>query len=153
MPYNLSEFVRDFKKHIARTIVKKIGDEPESRRSWTLSALREAGKYDKRITNYKFWQEGCHPIQLNNNEMIDQRINYVHENPVRKMIVEKAEDYLFKQSPTNPAHKPFWIITAVFIPVIELIIYFIISKKDKWLFRSDHASLFGQIVPLKKIIQ
>ncbi|MGF7138313.1 hypothetical protein [Roseimarinus sediminis] len=30
-----------------------------------------------------------------NNEMIDQRINYVHEYPVRAMIVEKAEDYLF----------------------------------------------------------
>jgi hypothetical protein len=23
-------------------------------------ALREADKYDNRITNYKFWQEGCH---------------------------------------------------------------------------------------------
>jgi len=27
--------------------------------------------------------------------MIDQRINYVHENPVRAMIVANAEDYLF----------------------------------------------------------
>jgi putative transposase len=30
--------------------------------------------------------------------MIDQRINYVHENPVRAMIVEKAEDYLFSSA-------------------------------------------------------
>jgi putative transposase len=97
-PYNLSEFVRDFKKHTAKTILKKIWDEPESRRSWILGALREAGKHDNRITHYKFWQEGCHPIQLHNNEMIDQRINYVHENPVRAMIVEKAEDYLFSSA-------------------------------------------------------
>jgi putative transposase len=50
-PYNLSEFVRDFKKHTAKTIIKKICDEPESRRSWILGALRETGKYDNRITN------------------------------------------------------------------------------------------------------
>ena len=63
-----------------------------------LSALREAGKYDNRIANYKFWQEGCHPIQLQNNEMIDHRINYVHENPGRAMVVEKAEDYVFNSA-------------------------------------------------------
>lgn len=94
-PNTLTEFVRDFKKYSAKTILKKIWDEPESRRSWILSALREAGKYDNRITNYKFWQEGCHPIHLHNNEMINQRINYVHENPVRALIVAKAEDYLY----------------------------------------------------------
>ena len=87
-PHTLSEFVRDFKKHTAKTIVKKIWDEPESRRNWILEALREAGKYDNRITNYKFWQEGCHPIQLHNNEMIDQRINYVGSADLRFMKIQ-----------------------------------------------------------------
>ncbi len=97
-PFKLSDFVRDFKQHTAKSVLNCIWNEKESRRSWILAALREAGKYDNRITNYKFWQEGCHPIQLHNNEMIDQRINYVHENPVRAMIVEKAEDYLFSSA-------------------------------------------------------
>ena len=97
-PFTLSEFVRDFKKFTAKAILKKIWEEPESRRSWILEALREAGRYDNRITNYKFWQEGCHPIELTSNEMIDQRINYVHENPVRIMLVEKAEDYLMNSA-------------------------------------------------------
>lgn len=83
-PFKLSEFVRDFKKYTAKTILKMIWDEPESRCSWILSALREAGKYDKRIINYKFWQEGCHPIQLLNNEMIDQRREWgPHDTIVR----------------------------------------------------------------------
>ena len=30
--------------------------------------------------------------------MIDQRIHYVHENPVRAMIVEEVEDYLFSSA-------------------------------------------------------
>jgi putative transposase len=97
-PITLSAFVRDFKKFTAKAIIEKIRNERESRRSWILEQLRFAGKFDKRITNYKFWQEGCHPIELTSNEMIDERINYVHENPVRAMIVEKAEDYLMSSA-------------------------------------------------------
>ena len=97
-PNTLSAFVRDFKKYTAKKIIEKIWEEHESRRTWILEQLRFAGKIDKRITNYKFWQEGCHPIELTSNEMIDQRINYVHENPVRAMIVEKAEDYLMSSA-------------------------------------------------------
>jgi putative transposase len=72
-PHTLSEFVRDFKKYTAKAILKKIWDEPESRRSWILGALREAGKYDNRITNYKFWQEGCLPIAIVDNTIAYQR--------------------------------------------------------------------------------
>lgn len=97
-PHALSEFVRDFKKYTAKVILKCIWDEPESRRGWILNAFRIVGKYDNRITNYKFWQEGCHPIQLHTNEMIDQRINYIHDNPVRSLIVGSAEDYLYSSA-------------------------------------------------------
>ena len=97
-PFTLSAFVRDFKKFTAKAILKKMWEERESRRSWILEQLRFAGKTDKRITNYKFWQEGCHPIELTSNEMINQRINYTHENPVRAMIVEKAEDYIMSSA-------------------------------------------------------
>jgi putative transposase len=97
-PDTLSVFIRDFKKHTAKIIIEKIKEEPESRRSWLLEQFRLAGKYDKRITTYKFWQEGGHAIQLDTNEMIDQRIEYTHQNPVRALIVEKAEDYLFSSA-------------------------------------------------------
>ncbi len=30
--------------------------------------------------------------------MIDQKIEYVHQNPVRALIVEQAEDYLFSSA-------------------------------------------------------
>jgi hypothetical protein len=30
--------------------------------------------------------------------MIDQRINYVHDNPVRSLIVGSPEDYLFSSA-------------------------------------------------------
>ncbi len=55
---NLPEIMRDFKKHTAREIIKNIKEEPESRREWLLRAFEGAGKNLKRITNYKFWQDG-----------------------------------------------------------------------------------------------
>jgi len=36
---------------------------------------------------------------MHTNEMNDQRINYIHENPVRALIVANAEDYLYSSAP------------------------------------------------------
>jgi len=97
-PFRLSDFVRDFKKYTAKKILERIWDEAESRRCWLLSAFREAGKYDNRIKEFRFWQEGCHPITLDSNVMIQERICYVHENPVKVGIVAKHEDYLYSSA-------------------------------------------------------
>ncbi|HEY5511557.1 MAG TPA: transposase [Prolixibacteraceae bacterium] len=97
-PILMTDFIRDFKKHTAKIILHKILEEPESRRVWMLDQFFYAGKYDKRITTYKFWQEGYHAIQLESNELIDQKIDYVHQNPVRALIVGSAEDYLFSSA-------------------------------------------------------
>ncbi len=96
--YQLSGIIRDFKKHTAKTIVKKIETEPESRRDWMLYQFKFAGKFDKRISTYKFWQETNHAVILENTGLIEQRIYYTHENPVRSMIVFRAEDYLFSSA-------------------------------------------------------
>jgi putative transposase len=97
-PFLLTDFIRDFKKFTAKAIIKKINEEPESRRSWMINQFRDAGKFDKRITTFKFWQEGYHSIQLETNEMIEQKLNYIHQNPVRALTVEHAEDYLYSSA-------------------------------------------------------
>lgn len=57
-----------------------------------------AAKYDNRIAQYQFWQDKSHPIELTTTEMIDQRINYIHENPVKTGLVGAAEDYLYSSA-------------------------------------------------------
>ena len=96
--YHLSDIIRDFKKYTAKKVIELIQDEPESRRDWMLYRFTFAGKYDKRITKYKFWKESNHAILLDTNEMMDQRLNYIHENPVKQMIVDKPEDYTFSSA-------------------------------------------------------
>ncbi len=96
--FRISEIIRDFKKFTSKSIVKLIGEIPESRREWLLYRFEYAGKFDNRITKYKFWQETNHAILLDSNSMIDQRINYVHENPVRALVVAAPHEYLFSSA-------------------------------------------------------
>ncbi len=95
---DISGTMRDFKKYTAREIIKNIKEEPESRREWFLRAFEGAGKDLKRITKYKFWKDGNHPIELDTNELIEQKIEYIHQNAVEELIVANAEDYLYSSA-------------------------------------------------------
>jgi len=60
-----------------------------------LDRFHFAGANDRRITNYRFWQEGNHVEDIYTSEFLWQKINYIHQNPVRAEIVARAEDYLY----------------------------------------------------------
>ena len=91
----LSDIVRDFKSFTSRHIRKAIESNLyESRREWMLSLMYESGMENKRNRYFQFWQQHNHPIELSSNEMIDQRLAYMHNNPVELGLVEKEEEWL-----------------------------------------------------------
>ena len=47
------------------------------------------------VNVYRFWQHDNHPIELWANKVIDEKINYIHQNPVEAGLVYCAEDYLY----------------------------------------------------------
>ena len=94
----MSDFIRDFKQFTAKRILEEIENSSESRKEWMLYRFEYAGKYDKRITKYRFWQDKNHPIELVSNEFIKQRMNYIHQNPVRAGFVKNAEDYMYSSA-------------------------------------------------------
>ena len=57
-----------------------------------------AAKRIKRNHQYKVWKDGYHPVELTDNNMIDQRLNYIHNNPVEEEIVTKPEDYKYSSA-------------------------------------------------------
>ena len=95
---NLSGILRDFKKHTSKQIIKDIEEINESRKDWLLRGFKNAGKSLKRITNYKVWQDGNHPKQLLDNHFIDQKLNYIHENPVEDEIVLETYHYNYSSA-------------------------------------------------------
>lgn len=50
----MSDFIHDFKKFTANAVIKDIQNMPEIRRDWMLYRFEFAGKYDNRITKYRF---------------------------------------------------------------------------------------------------
>lgn len=95
---NLSEIIRDFKKHTSKSILKEIENQNESRQEWLKMIFKYHAKYNKRNKNFQFWTQENHAVELSNNEMIDSRVNYIHQNPVRAGIVQNEYDYLYSSA-------------------------------------------------------
>ncbi|MCX6182092.1 MAG: transposase [Bacteroidetes bacterium] len=95
---NLSDILRDLKRHTSKTILKSIEEEIESRSKWMLYLFKEAGAKNSNNKEFQFWQQDNHPIQLSSNEMIDQRLDYIHNNPVTNGIVSEAQHYVYSSA-------------------------------------------------------
>lgn len=94
----LSEIMRDFKKFTSKKIIKTIQEEPESRREWMLAYFSKSCEHLKRKQQYKVWQDGYHAEATYSNSFIREKLNYIHQNPVKEKIVSNAEDYYFSSA-------------------------------------------------------
>jgi REP element-mobilizing transposase RayT len=94
----LSDTVKECKSFTAKKILETIQDEPESRREWMLNLFEFSAKQHKRNEHYQFWTHENHAEIIFSNKFFDQKVNYIHENPVRAGIVENAEDYLYSSA-------------------------------------------------------
>jgi hypothetical protein len=70
----------------SETIIAKILEIGESRKEWLLNKFAFEAKRTSRAKNYKVWREYNHAICLEESEWIIQRLNYIHQNPVRQML-------------------------------------------------------------------
>lgn len=91
--HDLENIIRDFKKHTSKEIIKAIQEYPESRREWLLNKFSFAASRISKGVNYKVWKDGFHPVILDNRLKIEQRINYIHYNPVASELVYHERDW------------------------------------------------------------
>jgi len=94
----MSELLRDFKKFTSKAIVKMIMEEPESRREWILGQFKDACSHLKRKQEYKVWQDSNHAMMIFSNKFLYQKLNYVHQNPVKGLLVQNPEEYMFSSA-------------------------------------------------------
>ena len=97
--HSLSDILRDLKKYTSLKIISEIkSNVRESRKEWMLSIFKDRGKTNRRNSTYQFWRQDNKPIELTDNHMIDQRLNYLHNNPVESGIVSNPVDYLYSSA-------------------------------------------------------
>ena len=46
----------------------------------------------------QFWQEGVHPEWVQNEDMLRQKVEYIHNNPVKRGYVDEAEHWRYSSA-------------------------------------------------------
>ena len=92
---NLASVIRDYKRHTAGKIIDLLGESGSAR---SLSYFRAAARMDEKGNGHKVWTSGSHPILIETERFFEQKLEYIHNNPVTKGYVEKPEDWKFSSA-------------------------------------------------------
>jgi len=96
---NIEDILRDFKSFTSRSLKDAMRENPvESRKEWILSMMEDAGKKNSNNNDFQFWQQDNHPIELWDNYMMEQKLEYIHMNPVVAGFVSAPEDYVYSSA-------------------------------------------------------
>jgi putative transposase len=113
--YELSDIIRDFKKFTSMKMINAIKEENESRREWILDRFEYACKYKKKIKHYQVWQEGNDPQLLYSDHFLKQKMDYIHNNPVKAELVLEPEHYVYSSACDYAGQKGFLNVELIFV--------------------------------------
>jgi len=63
-----------------------------------ISGLAQAKPLYKTDRTFQVWDEGTQPKQILTDDMMWQKINYIHDNPVRRGYVDHPEDWRYSSA-------------------------------------------------------
>jgi REP element-mobilizing transposase RayT len=92
---DLGKEIANFKSFTAR---ESIDYYKRCNNRFLLSQLALFKQEYKKDRPYQFWQEGSHPIRIPNREMMEQKIEYIHQNPVRRGYVDEQEHWRYSSA-------------------------------------------------------
>jgi putative transposase len=111
----LQDIMRDLKKFTSKEIIEAIKDnQQESRREWMLGMFEKAGETNSSNKHYQFWQQHNQPIVLHNADIFEQKLNYIHENPVQSGLVDDAIDYPYSSARDYAGEKGLVLVELPF---------------------------------------
>ncbi|HEY4326727.1 MAG TPA: transposase [Mucilaginibacter sp.] len=106
---SLGDVLGRFKSYTSKKLYEMIaGNVQESRREWMLKAFDRAGKYNPLNEKHQFWQNGNYPVLLYSPVVIEQKIDYIHENPVKAGFVGSAHEYWYSSANPESPLKIIW---------------------------------------------
>ena len=88
-----SEVSRYFNGIAARRVIGYLKD---NKYESSLNKLRQETK--KREYKYSLWDHHSNVFSINNEMTLMQKVNYIHQNPIKAGFVEKTDDYLYSSA-------------------------------------------------------
>lgn len=63
-----------------------------------VNIFRFTGRNNNNNKEFQFWKQDYHPIELHNDQKLQQRLNYLHENPVKSGLVWEPQHYKYSSA-------------------------------------------------------
>jgi len=92
---NLTRTITDLKKFTAKKVIEQL---QVDRKEWLLNQLAYFKKRHKTKSYYQVWQEGHHPKLIESGDMLIQKLEYIHNNPVKRGLVVQPEHWLYSSA-------------------------------------------------------
>lgn len=95
----MQNILRDFKSFTSRKLRKEIQScSYESRKEWLVWMMRQSGLKNGNNKDWQLWQQDSHPIELSSNTIVDQKFEYLHNNPVAAGYVSSPEHWMYSSA-------------------------------------------------------
>jgi putative transposase len=92
---DLPNVIKSFKMFTARALIRLLESHGAEVLLRGLKALKLQHKTD---SEYQVWQEGSHPKQISSDEMMLQKLEYVHNNPVKRGYVDEPVHWRYSSA-------------------------------------------------------
>ena len=89
---SLSKEIANFKSFTARSIIDSLKVDKSEH---LLKQLKFHKRLHKTTQDYQFWQEGSHPQGITTEDMFLQKLEYIHNNPVRRGYVDEPAHWRY----------------------------------------------------------
>ena len=94
----LPMIMRDLKKYTSRMIISELESKRQQWATESLEIFKIVNRNSKREHVYSVWQRGYNPIECTSNKFIDQKMKYIHNNPVEAGLVSVADEYPYSSA-------------------------------------------------------
>jgi len=95
LPQSLSDVFRDFKRFTSQEMTNLLREDNKFR---ALKVFEKAALEEGRKNNFRVWQEGFHPKGIYDEKFGQQKLKYIHTNPVKKGYVLKPEHWNYSSA-------------------------------------------------------
>jgi putative transposase len=92
---DLSTTLGHLKRFTAHALLAQIKSE---KRDWLINQLAYFCAAHKKLQEHQVWQEGVHPQQIDTDEMMEQKLDYIHHNPVARGWVVAPEHWRYSSA-------------------------------------------------------
>jgi REP element-mobilizing transposase RayT len=92
---DLAKQIAAFKSFTARKIIDSLQSRGAESQLQQLAFYKCAHKQDR---DFQLWQEGSHPQAVHEEDMMRQKLDYIHHNPVRRGYVDLPEHWRYSSA-------------------------------------------------------